>query len=66
MNSSRVIAMAALISVAGALAGCATDGAQINRPQVEYYSVEDTKDGEYHRYHNHFLQIDRNIAGFGH
>ncbi len=67
MISSRVIAMAALFSVTGALAGCATNGAENDRPQVEYYSVEDTKDGKYHRFHSHFLlgQIDRNIAGFG-
>ena len=61
MISCRVIAMAALLPVAGALAGCATDGTV----QVENYSVEDTKDGKYHRRHAHFLQIDRNIAGFG-
>ena len=66
MITNRVMAMAALVAIAGAVAGCATDGDAIVRKQVEYYSVEDTKDGEYHRYHNHFLQIDRNIAGFGH
>ena len=67
MITSRVIAMAALFSVTGALAGCATNLAGSDRPQWEYYSVEDTRDGKYHRFHNHFLfkQIDRNIAGFG-
>ena len=63
MIPNRAIAMAVLLCVAGALAGCAGS----DRPQVEYYSTEDTKDGLYHRYHAHFLlgQIDRNIAGFG-
>ena len=60
----RVIAMAALFSVAGALAGCATDGAGNDRPQVEYYTTEEPK---YHRFHHHvlLLQPDRTIAGYG-
>ena len=64
MISGRVIAMAALFSVAGALAGCATDGERIDRPQVENYTTEDP---QYHRFHHHvlLLQPDRTIAGYG-
>ncbi len=64
MKSGRVIAMAVLFSVAGALAGCATDGAGSDRPRVEYYTTEDPV---YHRYHHHALlgQVDRTISGYG-
>ena len=67
MISGRVIAMAALFSVAVALAGCATDNGGKDRNQVEYYTTEDTKDSEYHRNHAHYRLklIDQNIAGFG-
>ncbi len=64
MIFGRVIAMAALFSVAGALAGCATGGAGNDRPRVEYYTSEDPV---YHRYHHHVLnkQLSRTIAGYG-
>lgn len=64
MIFGRVIAMAALLSVAGALGGCATGGAGNDRPRVEYYTTEDP---EYHRFHHHVLnkQYSRTVAGFG-
>ena len=64
MISCRVITITVLFSVAGALAGCATDGAGSDRPRVEYYTTEDPV---YHRYHHHalLLQVDRTIAGYG-
>ena len=64
MIFGRVVAMAALFSVAGALAGCATGGAGNDRPRVENYTTEDL---EYHRFHHHVRlgQVARTIAGFG-
>ena len=47
MIFGRVIAMAALFSVAGALAGCATGDAVKDRPRVGYYMSEQPA---YHRF----------------
>ena len=64
MIFGRVIAMAALFFVAGALTGCATGNAGNARPQVENYTTEEP---EYHRFHHHMRlgQVSRTIAGYG-
>ncbi len=64
MIIDRMIAIAVLFSAAGAVAGCATGGADSDRPRVENYTTEDV---EYHRFHHHVLnnQPTRTIAGFG-
>ncbi len=64
MIVGRMIAIAVLFSAAGAVAGCATGGADSDRPRVENYTTEDV---EYHRFHHHvlLLQPDRTIAGYG-
>jgi len=62
MNTGLTIAMAALFPIAGALAGCATDGDGHDGMRVEHYMLDDD---EYHRYHPHYPLPDRTIAGFG-
>ncbi len=64
MIAGRMIAIAVLFSAAGAVAGCATGGADSDRPRLEYYMSEEPA---YHSFHHHVLnnQPTRTIAGYG-